>query len=267
MQRGSRTSPPPGPPQGLPPRLARTLGFLYQSVAQELKRRIRERVYPPGTRIPTEGELVREFKVSAITVRRALRDLTAEGLLFGRQGLGVFVTDTRRILRAFGEDMRVSLADEVRRAGFEPSLKVRSLVLVPADPELARRLGLSPGNLLYQYEAVLLADSEPVGLDTAYFPRKLGDLIREELSHSFIFSALRTRGVPMDHVDYQFQGGAVSDDEAPILGLPVGFPLLAVHFTLIRPDGAAIVTGRTVSRADRFTYSFCGRPETHKSLA
>jgi len=255
------------PARPTPHRVERASSFLYTTVAQELKRRISTQIYAPGTRIPTEGELVREFNVSAITVRRAIRDLTTEGLLFGRQGLGVFVSSGRRIVRSFGSDMRVSLADEVRRAGFEPSLRVRSLALVPAKPEVTRRLGMSAGSLLYRYEAVLLADGEAVGLDLAYVPRKLGDLVRDDLAHSFIFSALRSRGVRMDHVDYQFQAGVASEEEGSVLSLPVGFPLMVVHFTLINPNGAAIVTGKTVSRADRFTYAFCGREQIHKASA
>jgi DNA-binding GntR family transcriptional regulator len=254
------------PARPTPHGMERASSFLYTTVAQELKRRIGDQTYAPGTRIPTEGELVREFNVSAITVRRAIRNLTTEGLLFGRQGLGVFVASGRRIVRSFGSDMRVSLADEVRRAGFEPSLRVRSLALVPGDAEVTRRLGMGLGSLLYRYEAILLANGEAIGLDLAYVPRKLGDLVREDLAHSFIFSALRSRGIRMDHVDYQFQAGVASEEEASVLSLPVGFPLLVVHFTLINPDGAAIVTGRTVSRADRFTYAFCGREEIHPGL-
>jgi len=69
-------------------RTLRTAGrFLYSQVAEELRRRIVQGVYGPGSRIPSEADLVREFRVSAITVRRTVRDLQFEGLLVGRQGL------------------------------------------------------------------------------------------------------------------------------------------------------------------------------------
>jgi GntR family transcriptional regulator len=63
--------------------------FLYRAVAEALRERIRTRVYGPGSRIPTFAELAAEFNVSTITVRHAIRELSLEGMLVGRQGLGV----------------------------------------------------------------------------------------------------------------------------------------------------------------------------------
>ena len=240
-------------------------GFLYSRVAQELRRRILEDVYPPGNRIPTEAELVREFRVSAITVRRAVRDLTREGLLVGRQGLGVFVTAHRRIVRSFGPRFQATIADEIRRAGAEPGVKERAFALVPASQEVATRLGIRPGVLVHRHDKILLADGEPIGLDTTFFLRKLGDSIRHRLSQEFTMDVLRDLGIPMDHIDYEFHGSTLSLEESVLLGLPVGFPLLVVGYTLIGPDGTAVITGRNASRSDRFTYEFCGRPDVHVS--
>jgi len=96
-------------------------------VAEELRRRIVQGIYGPGSRIPSEADLVREFQVSAITVRRTVRDLQFEGLLVGRQGLGVFVTDKRRIRRSLSANVTTPLRDEMRRAGVEPGVKVIAL--------------------------------------------------------------------------------------------------------------------------------------------
>ena len=84
---------PPRPPRVRPPVRATGRTFLYANVAEALRRRIVDGLYEAGHPIPTEGALVQEFGVSPITVRRALRELTFEGMLFGRQGLGVFVAE------------------------------------------------------------------------------------------------------------------------------------------------------------------------------
>ncbi|HEY6579155.1 MAG TPA: GntR family transcriptional regulator, partial [Rhizomicrobium sp.] len=76
------------------------MGTLYETVKSALRDRIVSGRYQPGQKIPSESELIREFGVSAITVRRAVRDLTIEGRLIGRQGLGVLVADRRRITRS-----------------------------------------------------------------------------------------------------------------------------------------------------------------------
>jgi GntR family transcriptional regulator len=223
-------------------------------------------MYGPGRRIPSEADLVREFRVSAITVRRTVRDLQFEGLLVGRQGVGVFVSDKRRIRRSLSADATTPLRDEMQRAGVEPGVKVVALSLVRADDDVRQRLDLGPGQvpLVYRLETLILGDGEPVGLDTTYFRRELGDALQSELSQEFIYPLLVSRGVAVDHMDFAIEGDAVVQEQAALLGLPVGFPLLVVHYTGVSPEGAPLFTGRTTTRADRFTYEFCRHPELHR---
>lgn len=246
-------------------RLKSVRRFLYEDVAGELRQRISRGVYRPGTRIPSESELVREFRVSAITVRRAIRDLTLEGLLFGRQGLGVFVADNRRIVRSLGRDFKTSFGDEMRRAGVEPGIKELSLALVPADALVSARLECERGTLVYRHEKLVLGDGEPVGHDVAHLPRELGDVLKQELSHEFVFPLLVAHGIRIHHVDFEIEGGAVSEEQTSLLGLPIGFPLLVVYYTPIGANGTPILSGRAISRADRFSYKFCEYPSIHKT--
>jgi DNA-binding GntR family transcriptional regulator len=236
---------------------------LYAQVTRQLRQRIVDGVYAPGSRIPSEAKLVHEFGVSAITVRRAMRDLTMEGLLVGRQGLGVFVANHHRIVRRVGSSLRASLADEIRRSGVEAGVRPMSSVLVPAPDVVAARLGLRRGTIVYRHEKLLLANHEPIGFDVTYLPRRIGDAVRDVIANEFIVDVLRARGVPMDHIDYEFQGGVTSEEEAVVLGTPVGFPLLVVNYTVIGPNGRAVIAGRNASRSDRFTYQLCGHPEVH----
>lgn len=65
-------------------------------VAADLRRQLREGVHAPGERLPTERALARAHGVSTTTVRRALDDLVAEGLVVRRPGSGTFVRAARR---------------------------------------------------------------------------------------------------------------------------------------------------------------------------
>jgi GntR family transcriptional regulator len=246
-----------------PPALGPGGGFLYQQLSAELRRRIVQGVYGPGSRIPSEADLVREFRVSAITVRRTIRDLQFEGLLSGRQGRGVFVADKRRVRRSLSGDATTPLRDEMRRAGVEPGVKVLALSLVPGPAEVRQRLQVAAGVPIHQLDTLILADGEPVGLDTTYLRHELGDALRAELSEEFIYPLSVSRGIPVDHMDFAIEGDTAAPAEAARLGLPVGFPVLVVHYTALSPDGAAIFTGRTATRADRFTYEFCRNPKLH----
>ena len=64
---------------------------LYLQIGERLTRDIAAGTYPDGTRLPPEMELARAFGVSVGTLRKALAELTARGLLIRRHGSGNYV--------------------------------------------------------------------------------------------------------------------------------------------------------------------------------
>ena len=68
---------------------------LYQQLKQRLRDEIERGDYKPGDQLPAEPELIQQFGVSRITVRQALSDLAAEGLVVRRHGKGTFVAERR----------------------------------------------------------------------------------------------------------------------------------------------------------------------------
>lgn len=64
---------------------------LYDQVKQKLLRDLHRGVYRAGQQIPTEADLCKRFKVSRITIRRALGELISEGMLASERGRGTFV--------------------------------------------------------------------------------------------------------------------------------------------------------------------------------
>lgn len=64
---------------------------LYQQVFLVLREAIGEGKYPIDTALPSEAELCRQYRVSRITLRRALAHLQQAGLIERRQGSGTFV--------------------------------------------------------------------------------------------------------------------------------------------------------------------------------
>ncbi|KAB2875677.1 MAG: FadR family transcriptional regulator, partial [Bauldia sp.] len=72
-----------------------------RNLTSELASRLSEEIVAgklaPGTRLPTEHELMRSFGVSRTVVREAIAALRSEGLVETRQGSGAFVAaDSRR---------------------------------------------------------------------------------------------------------------------------------------------------------------------------
>lgn len=66
-------------------------GSLYQRVASDIKKNILSGKYEVGTLIPTENELEKMYKVSKITIRKAVELLVGEGYLVKKSGIGTTV--------------------------------------------------------------------------------------------------------------------------------------------------------------------------------
>lgn len=66
---------------------------LYHSVADQIQDLIKEGAYPPGTRLPGERELAKQFDVSRVTIREAEIALQALGHIKIKTGSGVYVLD------------------------------------------------------------------------------------------------------------------------------------------------------------------------------
>ncbi len=84
---------------------------LYHQLKLLLQQDIAQGVYQPSGRLPSEPELIRKFGVSRITVRQALDELEAEGMVVRRHGKGTYVAEPRieqELLRLtdFVEDMQ-----------------------------------------------------------------------------------------------------------------------------------------------------------------
>lgn len=66
---------------------------LYHQLAEILLSRIRQEKYPPGSRIPSEHDLCREYGIGRPTVRQATELLMRKGFLTRRRGSGTFVQE------------------------------------------------------------------------------------------------------------------------------------------------------------------------------
>jgi len=81
----------------------------HQRVHEQLRREILEGIYPGGSRLPTETELPRLFRVGKQTVVRALNELVREGLVIRRRGDGSYVADRKRPPLYAGRHLRLGI--------------------------------------------------------------------------------------------------------------------------------------------------------------
>lgn len=158
----------------------------YSIVKNHVKRQIAAGRWTPGTLIPSENELTRRFRVSRMTVNRALRELTSEGFLNRVQGLGTFVAE----LTPVSSLLKIrDIHEEIVERGHRHRALVRFAVEEPAPGDIARLLEIAPESAMFHTVLVHFENDVPVQLEDRYVnpvvaPAFLSvDFARETPSH------------------------------------------------------------------------------------
>lgn len=63
----------------------------YETILGDIRRKIQNGTYAVNEQLPTELELCDHYKVSRITIKKAIDQLVVEGLVIKRRGAGTFV--------------------------------------------------------------------------------------------------------------------------------------------------------------------------------
>jgi len=64
----------------------------WQQVARVIRERIAAGTYRPGSRVPSENDLMQEFGIARMTAHKAMRALRDEGAVYTVRGMGSFVS-------------------------------------------------------------------------------------------------------------------------------------------------------------------------------
>ena len=228
--------------------------YLYSDVARQLRKRIDERIYAPGSKLPSMSELCFDFGVSAITVRNALRELTQEGLISGHQGLGVFVRKRGQIHRVLAGNRQRSIGDEITRAGFTARLQELSFTEMKADRELADQLQVRRGTRLFRHEKMTYADEEPVAFHSVTLVADLARRLRPNLGNMFLFRLLAEHGIAIANLRCEFGALLLSEEHARFFNLPAAFPMLQIRYAPLDSRDVPVLLGITIARSDRFVF-------------
>ena len=95
----------------------------YEIIKQEIKEQIKDNILKPNQVIKSENEMCQYYKVSRVTVRKAIDELCAEGILYRIKGKGCFVRELADQKRS-----RIySFTEAVRNEGKLPGKKQLSL--------------------------------------------------------------------------------------------------------------------------------------------
>ena len=224
---------------------------LYHRVYREIAREIENGALQRGDRLPSERQLCDALGVSRATVRRAIEQLAADGLVEGR-GRGSYVRDDAL---AEPPNALVSLSELGRSRGLHASARVLGARLRPATIDEAERFRIAPGAELFELERLRMLDGLPISVDHNRVPLRVAPTLAElDFTTASLYAALERAGNPPVRADYELEARAADAREAELLGLTAGAPVLFATTVAIGAEGRVVDLGRTVYRADRYRF-------------
>lgn len=223
---------------------------LWQRLADTLRAELIADDRPAGTQLPTELQLGKLHGVSRFTVRRAIAELEAEGLVRVDHGRGLFVAE-KIIPLMLGA--RTRLSDNLRRMSLGGQRDYLGSRVDLADAPTREGLALPDGAEVAVVELLSRIDNRPIALARNCYPlprfHGIGHAVRDTGSTS---SALRRFGV----TDYFRRSSRIATRlptalEAERLEIRRTQPLLVTFKVDADPSGHPIAFGESCFPGDR----------------
>jgi GntR family histidine utilization transcriptional repressor len=225
----------------------------YGQVKAFIQQHISSGEWKPGNPVPSEATLMKQFGVSRMTVNRALRELTAEGMVVRVQGSGTFVAELHRISSTL--TIR-DIQEEVLERGHVHAARVLLAITEKATAELAKTLGLRAGAKVFHTVVIHSENGVPIQFEDRYVnPAAAPNYLKTDFTQTTPTRHLLTES-PLTEASYSIEACLPSAEQARELHIAVTEACLAmVRRTVSGPHVASVV--RLVYPGSR--YSFAGK--------
>ncbi|GAB2765518.1 GntR family transcriptional regulator [Amycolatopsis magusensis] len=234
-------------------------------LAAELREAINSGALARGMRLPSERTLSDEHGVARNTAREAIRLLTEEGLVVAIHGKGVFVREKYRLARSPERLTRAARAagkgaflGDAEVNQFAPAVEVE-IRTEAASEEVAAILGVGEGAEVLVRERVMSADGQPIQLATSRLPRSLteGTAIEQpDTGPGGSYARLEEAGHELGHFSETVGARMPTPDEASLLQLSAGTPILVVRRIAFDTAGVAVEVNDMRLSGDRYELAY-----------
>ena len=223
----------------------------FARIKRHLKDGIADGRRPPGSRLPSEAQLVSQFGVSRMTAGRALRELQSEGLISRVQGVGSFAAPLHRVSSTL--TIR-DLHEEIAERGHVHRSNVHLRRAERATSALAEQLGLRPGAAVFHTRIVHFENERPLQCEDRFVnPACAPDYLQVDFTRMtpthYLF-----KHTALWRAQYSIESSLPTHDEARLLGVARNLPCLIVVRRTFSRD-AVITLARLVHPGDRYQLS------------
>ncbi|MEP9408650.1 GntR family transcriptional regulator [Peribacillus frigoritolerans] len=226
---------------------------IYFQIEEQIKRQIENGELKAHDVLPSEREYAEKFEISRMTVRQAINNLVNDGYLYRQKGRGTFVADKKLEQQLNG---LTSFTEDMKARGLNPSSKLLSFEIIPADKKIASELQISLYAPVYEIKRIRLADDVPMALETVYMSANLIKGLTEEIINLSLYQYVENYvKLKIDYASQTLESSIASELEVTHLAIPKHSPILFIQRNTFLIDGTPLEYVKSAYRADRYKFT------------
>ncbi|RPH42375.1 MAG: histidine utilization repressor [Burkholderiales bacterium] len=220
----------------------------YQQVKDLVRERIASGALAEGDPLPSEEALAATLGFSRLTVHRALRELTSEGIVLRFRRRGTFVAPLAPQSSAVTVE---PIERQIALRGHRHGARLIELGALKADAALAARLELRTGTRVFRSRLVHLEDDVPIQLEERHVnPRVVPDYLSIDFATTTPAQYLQEH-YPLREVEHVIVAETADAEIAALLDVPRGSACLTV-LRRTWSNGRVATCARLVHPGSRF---------------
>jgi len=228
---------------------------LYAQLEDILREKIESEDWKPNNAIPSENEFSKMYGVSRMTARAVMTQLVREGLLYRVPGKGTFVSEPKITTASLSY---MGIREQLERMGYQTTTKLIEIKKIKCTERISRKLELPRKSEVYVIERLRYIKDQPLSIHTSYIPADYCDgLEKVDLELEQLCVILdKEYGLKRGKVIETLESSLASDQEAQILSVKPGYPLLDLQDTIYDSQGKPFEYTRVLFRGDKIKISF-----------
>ncbi|MFF7501776.1 GntR family transcriptional regulator [Streptomyces lavendulae] len=240
----------------------------YLQIAEDIIQQVRAGVLKPGDQVPSEAEMAERYGVSGGTVRKAMLEIRASGLVDTRHGKGSYVRDrppvrhrsSDRFRRSLRQGGKAAYLAESEQSGATAKVSVIYIGPIEAPEAIAQRLGVEPGTQVLARRRLYFRNGAPVETATSYLPwdvvRDIPELFAENPGDGGIYARLEEHGHTFAEFVETLRARPAAKAEASELALSPGATVVHLLRNAVTDAGRVVEVCDTLMAADQFVFEF-----------
>lgn len=227
---------------------------LYEQIQDYILSRITTGAWEYNTRIPSERDLSDQFNVSRATVGKAIKELVRAGHLNVQIGKGTYVSEP--LMKQQIETL-TSFTEEMKLRGQRTISQVLSASIKIAPPDIVNVLDIHAGEMIMELKRLRHVSNRPMAIEKASVVASLcpNILVKHDFAHASLYDVLRKEyGINLVVAEQTFEARAATADEAKLLSIAEGAPVLAINRVTYDNLQRACEEVKSVYRGDRYKF-------------